>query len=286
MSKVCIDIGGTNIRVAVIENNKVLSKEVFTTKPNNPEENMQQIIKVIKSYNFQVTKIYICAPGPLDEANTMIIYAPNLPGWNNYPFVTILEQELQIKVYLINDANAATLGEAIIHKQYQTVIFFTVSTGFGGGLAIKQKIYQGEYNTAFEIKDYIVEKPNNLISGNLNGLEDFCSGTGIYKLAKLNNMNVRSAKDVFEVANTNFTAKLVLDYVAQTIANFMKNISYLFNPGVIVFGGSVMLNNEDFFHKVVNLYYVEDSLLINKTKVVKAESQGNSGLIGLANLEV
>ncbi len=172
--------------------------------------------------------------------------------------------------------------KALNFEKYNNVLYFTISTGFGAGLSINKKIFEGEYNTAFEIKDIIIQKPLNLEYGNLNGLEDFTSGTGIYKLAKLNGLGVKNTKEVFEIAKEgNKIANDILEYVQDTIVNFFTNCCYLINPGVIVLGGSVILNNSEFYQGIKEKLAQKDDVLINKTKIKLADKEGNSGLIGL-----
>ncbi len=282
MKKYCIDLGGTNIRLALIEEKKILKKESFSTNSQDPKENINQILNFYKENDLDVDNVYICCPGPLNEKGDMIVESPNLPGWNNYDFKKEIEEALKVSLHIVNDANAATLGEALIHENYKNVVYFTISTGFGGGFCINKNIYDGEYNTAFEIKDYIVELPKDLKYDNLFGLEDLTSGTGIYKLAKINGLEVQSAKEVFELYKQNDeVAVKIYNYCKDTIAKFLKNTIYMLNPGIIVMGGSVVLKNEEFFEDIKKVVYKDDENLIKKTDIKLAHKSGDSGLLGL-----
>lgn len=282
-NRICIDVGGTKTRVALISTNQVIMKrEDFATDPDNPESTLDRIVRTVKGWDIGKKDVYMCAPGPFNEDNTMILTTSNLPGWNRYPIIQTLREKLGTTVKMINDANAAALGESIIHKQFENILYFTVSTGFGGGFVHGEKLYTGEYNTAFEIKDYIVEKPKKLKYGNLKGLEDFVSGTGIAKLANLNGLNIKDASEVFKLAgDENEIALEILEYVETTISNFLKNLSFIINPGAIILGGSVVLRNSNLFNNIIEKYYDGSDHLLDRTKIFLASEDGSSGLLGL-----
>ena len=78
---VAIDIGGTNTRVALVnEKLEITDRQQFSTNPENPEETLGKIAEVIKGYNHEIVGVGMSCPGPLDLVNARIITPPNLRG--------------------------------------------------------------------------------------------------------------------------------------------------------------------------------------------------------------
>ena len=148
---VAIDIGGTNTRVALVnEKLEITDRQQFSTNPENPEETLGKIAEVIKGYNHEIVGVGMSCPGPLDLVNARIITPPNLRGdWHHLAVAEKLQSMIHIPVYLNNDGNLAALAEAVAGegKDYRFVQFLTISTGVGSGFVIDKKIFQGAQMT-------------------------------------------------------------------------------------------------------------------------------------------
>ena len=80
-----IDVGGTNTRVALINEKYEIKERVqFGSDPKNPIKTLNQINDVIKGFGEKIEGIGISCPGPLDLINGIILTPPNLPGWHNF----------------------------------------------------------------------------------------------------------------------------------------------------------------------------------------------------------
>ena len=107
-----IDVGGTNTRVALINEKYEIKERVqFGSDPKNPIKTLNQINDVIKGFGEKIEGIGISCPGPLDLINGIILTPPNLPGWHNFELTKELEKITGISVQLENDANLAGLAE-------------------------------------------------------------------------------------------------------------------------------------------------------------------------------
>jgi glucokinase len=95
----------------------------------------------------------VCAPGPLDPANGVLLDPPNLPGWGAVPVRRLLGDRLGLPVQVENDANAAALAEWRFGagRGFQHVVFLTMSTGVGGGLVLGGRIHAGKHGMAGEV---------------------------------------------------------------------------------------------------------------------------------------
>lgn len=156
-----IDVGGTNTRVALINEKYEIKERVqFGSDPKNPIKTLNQINDVIKGFGEKIEGIGISCPGPLDLINGIILTPPNLPGWHNFELTKELEKITGISVQLENDANLAGLAETVIGagKGKKIVEFLTISTGVGAGLCIDGQIYRGAKGFAQEVANCILWK--------------------------------------------------------------------------------------------------------------------------------
>ncbi|MEM5016254.1 ROK family protein [Metabacillus indicus] len=262
-----VDLGGTNIRVAVVNDAGVILEELvcFTEVEKGPEPAITKMISMIKTLGetHQVKSVGIGAPGPLDAKRGVIIEPPNLPGWQNIELTKMIQSEVQLRVYLENDANAAALAEARIGagKDAESVFYITVSTGVGGGYVYGGRVISGAQGNCGEIGNMIIDPQAAGAPGlNKGALEALASGTAIGKKAESVFGPGYGAKEVFQLAKEgNLEAEAIIDEVLTYLAMGIANIVHTLNPEVIVLGGGVMKSKdlmlEPLKEKVVPLLY-------------------------------
>ena len=292
MYKVGIDLGGTNIRVAIIDENwKVVNQlETDTEAMKGPEHSIKKLIHLTEQVILgkSISGIGIGSPGPLDPVGGVVLSPPNLPGWDGIELVKILMDHFQVKVTLENDANTAALAEAVAGggKGCASVYYITVSTGIGGGLVINGSIFNGATGYAGEIGNMIVQ-PGGYKHSNLNpgSLEGCASGTAIGRRAQELGIG-QSAGEVFALASKgNTEAKLIIEEAADYLAIGIANIAHTLNPEIFVLGGGVMKSANillPILEKKVQGYLYPG---LGKTlKIAPAQLGGNTGVIGAAML--
>ena len=286
-----IDIGGTNTRVALIDENYQIQKRIqFSTNAEDPSETLQKIEEVVKSFECDITGIGISCPGPLDLIHGKILTPPNLHGdWHNLQITEILGNQLRIPVYLENDANLAALAEAVIGagKDYRIVQFFTISTGLGAGLIIDKKVFQGAHGFANEVAITILKKDGpshgDILPG---GIEAICSGTAIEQRAKKAGLVVKHAGEVNDLAlKGNTDAKMIMDEAKEYLANYIAGVIGYIDPEIIILGGSVALKIDGFVEEVEALVKKKVYPVVAPyVKIVKSGLNEDSGLLGAACL--
>ncbi|MFZ5825632.1 MAG: ROK family transcriptional regulator [Bacillota bacterium] len=91
-------------------------------------------------------------PGVVDPATGTAI-ASYFLGWANLPIRDILEQELDLPVYVDNDANAMALAEALYGagRGVGDMLGLTVGVGIGSGVIIDGQIHRGARFSAGEL---------------------------------------------------------------------------------------------------------------------------------------
>ncbi len=115
-----IDLGGTKILSAVSDSEgKMLSHDHGITPAVKGTEAVIQSItesahRALEQARVDISRldaIGVGAPGLSNPETGILFTSPNLPGWRDVPLRDILEDKLGKKTFLINDANAAALGE-------------------------------------------------------------------------------------------------------------------------------------------------------------------------------
>lgn len=256
-----IDLGGTNVRALLVDENGESYSEVreSTEKEQGPDYVVTKIIRMIRTLNYDacdgfsnVEGIGIGVPGPVDTVNGVMIMASNLPGFEGYPIVEKLKNEFNKPVFLDNDANVAGLAEALLGagKGYPTVYFITVSTGIGGAFIVDGKLISGGRGHAGEIGNIIV-KPGGYKQGALNpgAAEGECSGTAITRKGQaLIGDSIKHAGNVFDLAaKGNKDAKMIADEAIDELSTLLADIAHTVDPHCFVLGGGVMKSRDYFW---------------------------------------
>lgn len=286
-----IDIGGTNLRAAVISKEGTI-KEIFKIKnevSKGAQYNLDKIISHIKNEwkSYEIESVGVGAPGPLDLKEGIILNPPNLKGWENFNIKKYLGENLKLPVNVNNDANVAGLAEALAGsaKGCESVFYITVSTGVGGALILDGHIVNGAHSQCAEIYNMIINEDEYSQNGlNKGGLEGQCSGVNIARIAsELLNEKI-TTKEVFDLyESNNEVAVKVINRWIDNISTAVADIIAVVDPETVVIGGAVLINNPYLISKI------EDSV---KVKVADpsvvdiriAQFKDNAGLIGAAML--
>jgi glucokinase len=284
-----VDLGGTNLRVGVINEagQIVIEKSCSTNAEKGPNYVLNQMIQFIEEVKkgMDIHAIGIGSPGPLNPFEGIILEPPNLPGWRNIPLVERVKKATNLPVVLDNDANAAALAEATVGagKDVNSVFYITVSTGIGGGYVLNKKIVQGAQGNCGEIGNMIVDPAGEGAPGlNKGALEALASGTAIGREgARL--LGIKGgAKEVFQLAyEGNETAKQIIDRAVHYLAIGIANIVHTVNPEMIILGGGVMKSGdvilEPLKDKVKDFVYPS---LRDSIQIKRAALDQKAGLIG------
>ena len=267
-----IDVGGTNTRVALINEKYEIKERVqFGSDPKNPIKTLNQINDVIKGFGEKIEGIGISCPGPLDLINGIILTPPNLPGWHNFELTKELEKITGISVQLENDANLAGLAETVI----------------GAGLCIDGQIYRGAKGFAQEVANCILWK-NGPSQGDLKkgSIESIASGTAITKRANDAGLEAAHAGEVYQLAQEgNETAAMIMEDAYEYLSSFIATLYGVLDPELFVLSGSVALKIPGFIEEIEKRAKekVYDALKSN-VKIVPAALGEDCGLIGAACL--
>lgn len=223
------DIGGTHTRIAASHDGYAVEKPItFNTNPNNFEAGINELLShAQRIVGKDLRAIAGGVPGPLNGKKTHATRAPNIPGWNDMPLKSRLEEALGVPTHLENDTAMTGLGEAMLGAGigHQAVAYLTVSTGVGGCLIINGSFTESAFG--FEPGHQIIDADGPLCNcGGKGHLEAFISGA--------------SLKKRFGQAPEYIADPLVWSEVARYLAIGLNNVLTLWSPHIIILGGAVM----------------------------------------------
>jgi len=295
-----IDIGGTQLRAGLYpadSTNPLVMKKIST---RGKESAVNRLIGLISDLwpgdGFTVQGIGAAAPGPLDSKTGVIYKAPNIPAWKNLPLRQILEDHFQVPVTLGNDANLAALGEWRYGagKGHHDLIYFTISTGIGGGVISADQLILGHRGLATELGHVTIMDDGPLCGcGQRGHLEAISSGTGIAKYvneqlalgrsSSLPKDPPVSARQVSEAAAAGDPLAIEAlqragHYMGVAIANYL----HIFNPTIVILGGGVTHSGPVFFeplHAALRSY-VLSSMYLQDLVISEAALGDEAGLMG------
>ncbi|MDY4144978.1 MAG: ROK family protein [Bacilli bacterium] len=290
-----IDVGGTFIKVGKFSNNLLIEKYSFDTIISN---NHMDIINQIKDiiietiHDDNLIGIGVAIPGPVKNGN--VLGAQNIK-WKTVPLKSILESYFpNVKISIVNDANAAALGEWYYGagKKAPNMVMITLGTGVGGGIVINGKIIEGVNGSAGElghIKIYPYSG-RKCTCGLVGCLETYTSAVGIVdtaleekdgKLTSLNNFDNLTSKIVFDCAKLGDSVSLkVVDKTAYYLAIGIASICDILNPESVVIGGGVSKAGEFFLEKVKKYYEELVFYSIRDTEICLASLYNDAGIYG------
>lgn len=190
-----IDLGGTQIRAAVLQGKHMLSRaSTLTGDTRQPERVLQRIYACLEQALDEarvplreIAGLGIASPGPLDNRTGTIYSPPNLPGWDGVPLRALVQEHYQKDVFVENDANAAALGEYMFGagQGSQHMVYLTISTGIGGGIISHGAILEGARGAAGELGHMTIDWRGERCScGNVGCFEALASGTAIERKAR------------------------------------------------------------------------------------------------------
>ena len=302
-----VDLGGTKISTALSDlEGKIINQTTIPTDAHEDEvpvlnRIINSIEKVVNdsavSYE-DIKGIGIGSPGPLDAKQGIIITTPNLP-FKNFNLVKPISEKFGVPVFLDNDANVAAIGEFMFGagKGAENIVFFTVSTGVGGGAILNGKVYRGHTSNALEIGHMTVAPHGPRCNcGNVGCVEATSSGTAIAKRAhealstKVETSlrkyeNVTSYEVFVEAAAGDPVAKDIIDDAMNYLGIAVANAVSIFDPEYVIIGGGVSKAGDvvfDTVRKVVNKRCFKS--MAESVKIVPAGLGTDAGLIGAVAL--
>jgi glucokinase len=255
-----VDMGGTNMRAGLVENG-ILGQIEKTSTPAQAtgEAVVETLIQLLLKLDPKsASAIGIGVPTIVDVEKGIVYNATNIENWKEFPLKQILEERLQIPVFVNNDANCFAAGEKYFGKakKFSSVVGLVLGTGLGTGLILNNRLFEGRNCGAGEIANLPYLAHN---------YEYYCSGQYFKDELKT------SAAEVYNraVGGDSEALKQFEDF-GMNLGKFIQAVLYAYDPQLIVFGGSVT-KAFPFFSRAMFRSMEEGFIFQNSLKNLKIE---------------
>ncbi len=309
-----IDVGGTNIAVGVVNENKEIIAKTSNKSPvpctmdefcDTMALTARQAMEKAGITLDDIPWVGIGCPGTVNRGTGIIEFTNNL-HFSNWPLVKMMEERMGGKKVIIeNDANAAAYGEfkAGALKGAQNAVAITLGTGIGSGIIIDGNIYAGNNYAAGEMGHMVIVYDGRQCNCGRKGCwERYASATGLIITTKeymekdkdsvmwelcdgdINKASGRTAFDAMRKGDA--SGKAVVDEFINYLGCGLVNVINTFQPDILCIGGGICNEGETLLAPV-RAYIDKEQYAMNaklKTKVCRAELGNDAGIIGAALL--
>ena len=261
-----VDIGGTNIRVGKILNDKLLALHSQKITSNGSEEEvLEEIISsVYKLFDKSVVGIGVGVPSVVDVEKGIVYDVQNIPSLKKVFLKKILEDKFKIPVYVNNDANCFVAGEKYFGrgKSYNNIVGLTIGTGLGAGIYANGKLYAGANCGAGEF---------GLLPYKDSDYELYCSSHFFKKIYRTTGVDAYK-----KAVKGDKTAIGIFNEYGIHLGNAVSAVILSLDPEIIIIGGSISKSFKyfkDSMNKVFGDFPYQNSIKNLKITVSKL-SQG------------
>jgi glucokinase len=248
-----IDLGGTNLRVALVSREgKIINKTKMRSLDRIEESLLNAVSEV---FTDGVVGIGVGVAGLISRKTATVVVSPNLPAIEGVNVVGMLRDKFGIPVFLENDANVAALGERWMGagREFENFVLFTLGTGIGGGI-----IYHGKLmNVAAEIGHMsIIANGVKCSCGNYGCLESYAAAKAMlsYAITALEhdsesilkgchqgNIYKLTPEDIYQAAlDGDNLSRDVLREAGRYLGVGISNIIHVLSPEAIILTGGLV----------------------------------------------
>jgi predicted NBD/HSP70 family sugar kinase len=266
-------IGVKTIRIALtdLSSNIIEMIKIPTEEWLGPKEVTSKIVKnlktIIKSTGVdkeEIIGIGIGATGLVDSRNGLVIFSPNLSGWNNIKLKEIIEKKLKLPTFIENECRVQAIAEKKygLAKNIKDFVCVETGIGIGTGVFIDNKLIVGGKGMAGEVGHIITNLAGNrkCHCGNIGCLETLCSINSliedikddIKKSGKSSDYDSKlKIKDLYRLyeQNDEIVTRNV-DKNAEYLGIGISNAIKMFNPELIIIHGEVIKFGKNYLKKV------------------------------------
>ena len=251
-----IDIGGTAVKMGLVdEGGEVHARHeasvcfdgyrtpILTTV-------MREAEAFLRRENAQVAGIGVSATGQVDDrAGVVIGTNGKIPGYEGSRIKEEMESRFHLPVWVLNDANAAALGECFAGaaRGRRHVLMLTLGTGVGGGVVLGGELYGGARGIAGELGHFTLYQDGAPCPCGKRGcLEHYAATTALVRRAQEATGETQlNGRVIFDRAQRGNEVMLgVLSAWIDDIAAGVTGLVHIFNPEMVLIGGGVSAQEE------------------------------------------
>lgn len=263
---IAVDIGGTNTRIALVNNNKIKNIFMYST-PKNKNKFLSELFCNIETMKKNTTAgIGIACPGPLK--NGIILNPPNIPI-RNYNLKSEMEKRFKIKTIVENDAKCSAIAEHRFGCKKDNFILLTLGTGIGGGIFIDGKLLN---------KNDLGTEPGYIYLSDKT-FEESASNIAVRNLSK---KYIGKALDFSKISKKeNPKTVKIYNIIVENISKGIGSLINIFNPEAVILSGG-MTNDKCLIKEIKKR--VKKYILLPSSYDIRKSNLKYSGIIGASLL--
>lgn len=281
-----VDLGGTRIKVAALDEQGNLLHQQYTPTNDSAEAVWKQTITTtlnqLKSkLGTRDLVVGIAAPGIPNQHNSAIAYMPGrLAGLQNFEWSAFLQH----KTWVINDGVAALMAEARlgVAKNIRNAVMLTLGTGVGGAILIDGKPYQGAFQKAGHIGHMVIDNESEQdVTGMPGSLENAIGNATVHQRSLGKYTDTRELIEAYHKGD-HFASWVWLSSVKK-LALGIASLTNILSPQCIILGGGITEVGSDLFEPLESfLCLYEWRIGGQKVQIMKAQFGDMAGAIGAA----
>jgi len=299
-----VDVGGTNVRAAVVDAEGSILDNAREATPHSGEELVDAIAAAVTALGeTHVVPAVGVGIAALISHDGVATFAPNIAGLRDTPVEQALARALSVPVKVDNDANMAAHGEAAhgAARGLRNAIVITLGTGIGGGVIVDGQMLRGTHGLAAEVGHFQIDPSGpRCACGERGHWESFGSGTALGRMGR-SAASAGSAPNVLARAGgeiDKITGELVGDAAqegsidalgimreyAEYVAIGLAGLANVFDPERIVISGGLVELGDVLLDPVRTAFAprIEGADLRPEIPIVPAALREQAGVIGAA----
>lgn len=302
-----VDIGGTSTRAAVVEvDGEVLLRVEHLTGVSAGTKGIIEVVEEVMAKagaaGVRPDCVGVGAAGFIDASTGSVTFSPNLT-YDDPHIADALRGRCNLPVIVDNDANAAAWGERAFGaaRGCDHVAFLTLGTGLGSGFIVDGRMVRGFTGAAAEFGHVVVHPDGPPCPCGLRGcIEQFASGGAIGRMGReaaqqapgsrmaalAGSVDDIRGEHVTMAAREDDAAALgALEAAGRCLGIGLSNVANLFDPEVIVLGGSAVRAGEPYLGAARRqLARMTSAQRRRETRLELSALGGDGGLVGAAAL--
>jgi len=300
-----IDLGGTNLRVGVVDAAGRVVDECRVPAPKALDDLAETVAHAFDEVSAaEPAAVGIGAAGMID-ADGVVHYAPNLPMFVHVPLRSLVEDVVQLPVVVDNDANVAAWGEAChgALRGHPNGLLVTLGTGIGGGIIAGGRLLRGAHGFAAEIGHWQLDPAGPTCAcGEIGHWEAMASGTALGQLGRSRaaagtapRVLARAGGDASAVSGVlvgdsaqagEADGVAILEEYARLVALGLAGLSNILDPEIVVVSGGLVELGDALLEPLRESFagHLEGSAQRPEVPIVAGELGDAAGMVGAAAL--
>jgi glucokinase len=303
---IALDLGGTKLASCLcVDGGQLQAQQIVPLDLREGREvgqliseQIRRLLQTAAEIGARITAVGVIVPGIID-AQTGHVWAPNIPGWDDYPLrdgIRAALSDAAIRVVIDNDRAGYILGEAWqgAAQGCRNAIFLAVGTGIAAGILADGRVIYGSRGIAGSIGWLALDRPFRLEYVSCGCFESHASGSGVTKqfadrrsrTLTTNDSIPLTARDVWAAYERgDKLAEEVLNEAIQYWGMATANLVSLFDPEKIIFGGGMFGPATRFLSDIFEYAsYWAQPVSMSRVKFEASQLGVDAGLYGAGHL--